>query len=74
MLSMNTATSKVENSAQVLSSQLKFVHATNALYYKHITIVNDDSSAINKFGATFTDEARVIIYDRQMFIVQWPVL
>jgi hypothetical protein len=72
---MNTTTSKVENSAQVLSSQLKFVHATNSsLYYKHITIVNDDSSIINKFGATFTDEARVVIYDCQMFIVQWPVL
>jgi hypothetical protein len=33
-------------------------------------IVNDDSGIVNKFGASLTDEARVIIYDRLMFIVQ----
>ncbi len=40
------------------------------LYYKHFTIVNDDSSVINKFEASLTDYARVIIYDHYMFIVQ----
>ena len=40
------------------------------LYYKHITIVNYDSSIFNKFGALLTDDARGVIYDRQMFIVQ----
>jgi hypothetical protein len=40
------------------------------LYYKQITIVNDNSSIINKFEASLTDDARVIIYDRHMFIVQ----
>ncbi len=40
------------------------------LYYKHITIVNDDSSIVNKFGASLTDAARVVIYDHHMFIVQ----
>ncbi len=40
----------------------------SGLYYKHITIVNDDSSIVNKFAASLT--ARVIIYDRHMFIVQ----
>jgi hypothetical protein len=53
-----------------------------------MTIVNDDSSIINKLGASLTDDARVIIYARHMFIVQatdqefglflilnlWPVL
>ncbi len=39
------------------------------LYYKDITIVNDDSSIVNKFGASFTDAARVVIYDHHMFIV-----
>ncbi len=40
------------------------------LYYKPVTIVNDDSRIINKFGTSHTDNARVIIYDRHMFIVQ----
>ncbi len=42
----------------------------NGLYYKHITIINDDSSIINKLEASLTDDARVIIYDRQIFTVQ----
>ncbi len=40
------------------------------LYYEHITIINYDSSIINKFGTSLTGDARVIIYDRHMFIVQ----
>ncbi len=47
-----------------------FSFSTCGLYYKHIIIVNYDSSIINKFGASLTGDARVIIYDRQMFIVQ----
>jgi hypothetical protein len=35
-----------------------------------MTIVNDDSSVINKLGASLTDDTRVIIYDCHMFIVQ----
>ncbi len=41
-----------------------------SLYYKDITVVNDDSSIINKFGASLTDAARVIIYNCHMFIEQ----
>jgi len=33
-------------------------------------IVNDDSRAINKLEASLTDNARVVIYDHLMFIVQ----
>jgi hypothetical protein len=33
-------------------------------------IVNDDSSIINQLGASLVDDARVIIYERHMFIVQ----
>jgi hypothetical protein len=33
-------------------------------------IVNDDSRVINKLETSLTDDARVVIYDRQMFIVQ----
>ncbi len=40
------------------------------LYYKHIMIVNYNSTIDNKFGASLTDDARVIMYDRHMFIVQ----
>ncbi len=40
------------------------------LYYQHITIVNDNPSIVNKFEDSLTDDARVVIYDRYMFIVQ----
>jgi hypothetical protein len=40
------------------------------MYYKHISIVNDDSNDVNKFVASLTDNARVNIYDRNMFIIQ----
>ncbi len=32
--------------------------------------INDDSSIINKLETLLTDDARVIIYDCHMFIVQ----
>ncbi len=37
---------------------------SGCLYFKYITIVNDDSSIVDKFEASLTDDARVIIYDR----------
>ena len=42
-----------------------------------MTIVNDDSRVINKLETSPTDDARVVIYDTRMFIVQatgnsWP--
>ncbi len=40
------------------------------LYYKPIMIINDDSAVVNKLETSLTDAARVIIYDRHMFIVQ----
>jgi hypothetical protein len=40
------------------------------LYYKHVTIVNDDSSIINKWSFKLTDDARVIIYNQHRFIIQ----
>jgi hypothetical protein len=33
-------------------------------------IVNDDSSIINKLETSLTDDARVVIYNHHMFIVQ----
>jgi hypothetical protein len=35
-----------------------------------MTIVKDDSRVINKLEASLTDDARVVIYDHHMFIVQ----
>jgi len=40
------------------------------LYYKPIKIVNDNSSIINKLESSLNDDARVVIYDCHMFIVQ----
>ncbi len=45
----------------------------SGLYYKHITIVNDDSSIVSKSLHTVVsliDDARVIINDRNVFIIQ----
>ncbi len=39
-----------------------------------MTIVNDDSRVVNKLEASLTDDARGIIYDRHMFIVQAAVV
>jgi hypothetical protein len=46
------------------------VHGISGLYYKHITIVNYDSSIVNRFGASLTENARGVIYNHHMFIVQ----
>jgi hypothetical protein len=35
-----------------------------------MTIINDDSRVVNKLEASLTDDARVVVYDRHMFIVQ----
>ena len=33
-------------------------------------IVNDDARIVNKLDASLTDDSRVVIYDRHMFILQ----
>ena len=38
-------------------------------HYKHVTIVNDDSSGIIKWSFKLIDAARGVIYDCHMFIV-----
>ncbi len=35
-----------------------------------MTIIDDGYSIINKLEASLTDHARVVIYDRHMFIVE----
>ena len=44
------------------------------LYYKPMIIVNNDSRVVNKLKTSLTDDARVVIYDCHMFIVQAPGL
>jgi hypothetical protein len=46
------------------------VSETSGVYCKPMMIVNDDSRVINKLEASLTDDARVVIYDHHMFIVQ----
>ncbi len=43
---------------------------TCGMYYKHMTIVSYASSINNKLEALLTDDARVVIYNRHVFIVQ----
>jgi hypothetical protein len=45
-------------------------YGTCGVYYKPMMIINDDSRVINKLEASLTDDARVIIYNCHMFIVQ----
>ncbi len=47
-----------------------FVSKTSGLYYKHTMIINYTSSVVNKLEALLTDDARVVIYDHHVFIVQ----
>jgi hypothetical protein len=35
-----------------------------------MTIVNDDSRVVTELETSLTDDARVVIYNRHMFIVQ----
>ena len=42
----------------------------SALYYKYMTIANYEFRVVNKLEASLTDDTRVVIYNRQMFIVQ----
>jgi hypothetical protein len=42
----------------------------SGLYYKLMTIVNDNPRVINKLEASLTDDVRVVIYDHHVFIVQ----
>jgi len=40
------------------------------LYYKHVMIVNDDSSIVSKWSFKLIDNPIVVIYDHHRFIIQ----
>jgi hypothetical protein len=42
----------------------------SGLYNKHVTIVNNDSSIVSKWSFKLMDDARVVIYNHNMFIIQ----
>ncbi len=42
-------------------STVNLLVLTSGLYYKHITIVNDDSSVVNKWWVSLTDDTTVVI-------------
>jgi hypothetical protein len=62
--------SKVYSKVIISTVVVSCIAEVSGMYYKHITIANDDSSIVNNFEASFADAARVIIYDRHMFMVQ----
>jgi hypothetical protein len=43
---------------------------TSGLYYKHVTIVNNNSSIVSKWSFKLTDDPRVVINDRNRFMIQ----
>ncbi len=43
---------------------------TSGLDYKHMTILNDASSVVSKWSSKVIDDARVIIYDGNLFIIK----
>jgi hypothetical protein len=40
------------------------------MHYKYITILDDNCSVISKWHSSVIDDARVVIYDHNMFIIQ----
>ncbi len=56
----------------IQATTIKIVNtsSTCVLYYKHMAIVNDDSSGISKWGSKLIDSVGVIIYDHYVFIIQ----
>jgi hypothetical protein len=45
--------------------------SSSGLYYKHVIIVSEDVNIVNQWSLKLIiDDAIVIIYDRNMFIIQ----
>jgi hypothetical protein len=46
------------------------LNQTCGLYYKHVTIVNDNSNVVSKWSFKLIDDPRAVIYDRNRFVIQ----
>ncbi len=55
---------------QNICQKCQNINEACGLYYKLKTIVNDDSRVVNKLESSLIDDARVVIYNCHMFIVQ----
>jgi hypothetical protein len=61
----------VDDRPLLLECRITFYTETSGgLYYKPTSIINDNSRVVNKLETSLTDDARVTICDRHMFIVQ----
>jgi hypothetical protein len=49
---------------------LQQTHKSSGMHYKPTTIINDDSRVVNELETSLTDDARVIIYDCHIIMVQ----
>jgi hypothetical protein len=58
--------------AQVFNFKLEpdQVKPSDTLYYKHMTIVNDNSNSVSKWVSKLIYDARVAMYNCHMFIIQ----
>ncbi len=63
----------ISNWVQISSKSFTPTVETCGLFYKPMTIVNDDSRVITKLETSLTDDTRVVIYDCHMFIVHTTV-
>ncbi len=64
------SSNSLKNLASLFNQVILVIFIISGLYYKPTMIINDDSSVINKLEDSFIDDARAIINDRHMFIVQ----
>ncbi len=54
---------------QKLAFSNKLAYTPSGLYYKRMTIVIDDSRIIGKWSSKLFDDALVVIYNRNVFII-----
>jgi hypothetical protein len=50
--------------------QVNVLTQARGLYYKPMMIINDNYRVLNKLETSINDNARVVFYDRHMFILQ----
>jgi hypothetical protein len=54
----------------IMMCVIMLIVVPSGLYYKHVTIVNDESRVISNWSLKLIDDAWVVNYDHNMFIIQ----
>ncbi len=54
----------------IMMCVIMLIMVPSGLYYKHVTIVNDESRVISNRSLKLIDDAWVVNYDHNMFIIQ----